>query len=333
MIFPPVKHQDVGERKEAILSIFNSMRPEVIFDMGITVGKLQGPIKLSQDVKNEDEVNMAETVARMRESMFLIEEDEVDIDPNWTLYEHATKNTPPSWEPVFRGVDAILKRISGMLDGIKCFPLMEDRFRAFHVTRFDKVRAVIVGLDPFHQETGGVPDACGLSFSYRRSFPIPPRSCLRNIFKEILNNYPDSFVAPWHGDLTSWAKQGILMLNTSLTVLPGSPNSHVELWKAFLVYLIKAIMEANPGTIFILWGAIAQKLKSELGNRAVVLEAAHPSGHSVKGFYGCRHFIKVNEILAQQGHDQIDWNLDPAPKKTTVNVAPSVAPSIMAISF
>lgn len=215
---------------------------------------------------------------------------------------------------VFENAKDEIKDVSDILEEDKKihgerFPDNCDLFRAFSLTHLHKVRVVILGMDPYaHKTPDGRPTAVGLAFSVRRDAPIP--SSLRNIFKEIKNCIPD-FNIPSHGDLTSWAIQGILLLNSSLTVRESESGCFKELWFGILKKVINAILSSNPKCIFVAWGKDAQKItKKFVGERAIVLEAAHPSGLSAnRGFFGCNHFSEINKILVSQKTPPIDWNL------------------------
>jgi uracil-DNA glycosylase len=307
--YPKILHENNVERKAAIMCLFIAMETELQFDVAPTIGKLQGPVKLSRDIKEGDEVNLTEEINKMKSSRILIIEDEVPIDPSWTLHEQIVNSPPSGWEPVFKSVDQKIQTISAGLKGKYFYPRTIDVFRCFRLTPLMCVRMVILGLDPYPQENCGIPDACGLSFSYRRDFPVPGRSSLKNIFKLLKICYPN-FIEPYHGDLSSWARQGVLLLNTALTVAPGTPKSHLTIWEGFTIAILKAILAANPGTVFMLWGADAQKMEKQLGNRAVVIRTSHPSGQSAyvkDGFMQSQCFIKANEKLIEQGHNPIDW--------------------------
>lgn len=255
------------------------------------------------------------------------------IDQNWTI-EQIAKLPPPSWEGVFESSTNELRDVSGILDEQErsygmYFPLKRDIFSAFHYTPLDKVKVVIIGQDPYHQsivvDGQSVPRATGMSFSVRKEDSIP--SSLQNIYKE-LSDTVSGFQAPYHGDLTHWAVQGILMLNTCLTVMPGKPGSHGDIWLGFANKVFKAIARVNPRCIYLLWGKEAQKLSPMLGDKSVILEAAHPSGFSARrGFFGCNHFVLVNEHLVKQGKTGINWGeyfpepTQVASKYTPVNTA------------
>lgn len=241
------------------------------------------------------------------------------IDQTWTIERIATEQPPSTWERVFDASKNEIKDISEMLNDVSpdrylstpegpaaFFPLKRDIFRAFDLTPINCVKAVIVGQDPYPQQlSNGLPRAVGLSFSVRRNDGIP--SSLRNIYNELENSIP-GFIRPSHGDLTEWALQGILMLNMSLTVFPGQPDSHSHLWMGFIINVLKALAECRPDTIYILLGKNAQRLQKYIGDRAVVVTAPHPSGLS-RGFVGSGVFKQVNDILKERNKSQINWQI------------------------
>lgn len=178
-------------------------------------------------------------------------------------------------------------------------------FNAFEQTPVDKVKVVILGQDPYH----GPGQAHGLSFSVPAGVKPPPS--LVNIFKEIAADLGVSMPAG-HGDLSSWAKQGVLLLNASLTVRANEPGSHAKIgWMTFTDSVIQSLSEKKSGLVFMLWGKFAQEKASLIdAQKHYILQAAHPSPFSAdKGFFGCRHFSKANEWLMKKGLDPIDWQL------------------------
>jgi uracil-DNA glycosylase len=185
-------------------------------------------------------------------------------------------------------------------DGI-CFPPKNEIFRALELTSFEKVKVVIIGQDPYHNHD----QANGLCFSVSEKVKAPPS--LKNIFKELKD---DLGIERTKQDLDDWAEQGVLLLNSTLTVKEHSPNSHKDLgWKLFTDFIIKEISDKRENVVFILWGAFAQK-KEELINSSqhFILKSAHPSPFSVyRGFYGSKPFSGVNEFLQSKGIETISW--------------------------
>ncbi len=188
--------------------------------------------------------------------------------------------------------------------GAIVYPAEPFIFQAFHATPFEKVKVVIVGQDPYHGEG----QAHGLSFSVLPGVPIPPS--LKNIFTELVED--TKIERPTQGDLSSWANQGVLLLNAMLTVRAGEPMSHHKKgWERFTDMVIEKLMERKDPIIFVLWGRSAQKKVSKIsnGSQHVVLVAAHPSPFSVTKFRGCHHFSKINMHLQRFGKQEIDWRL------------------------
>ncbi len=183
-----------------------------------------------------------------------------------------------------------------------------DVFRALRLTSPDEVKVVILGQDPYHGEDRGTPQAHGLAFSVAPNVRTPPS--LRNIFKEIAASLGHD--TPRHGCLDTWAKQGVLLLNTVLTVERDSAASHAKRgWEKCTDTLIHELAMRHDGLVFMLWGSHAQAKRALLGGKShYVLEAPHPSPLSAhRGFLGCGHFAKANEYLAQHGREPIDWRL------------------------
>lgn len=183
------------------------------------------------------------------------------------------------------------------------YPDMHDIFNSMKVTPFSEIKAVILGQDPYHEKG----QAMGLSFSVPKGIEKPPS--LVNIYKEISS---ETGVPPkTDGDLTGWAKQGVLLLNTVLTVRAHQANSHKgKGWEQFTDGIIKKISDYKSGVVFLLWGGNARSKKSLIdGSKHLILESAHPSPLSAyNGFFGNGHFIKTNEYLIKQGKTPIDWN-------------------------
>lgn len=185
------------------------------------------------------------------------------------------------------------------------YPPQQDMFNAFRFTELGEVKVVMLGQDPYH----GPGQAHGLCFSVRPGVRVPPS--LQNMYKELSSDIP-GFRIPNHGYLESWARQGVLMLNTVLTVEAGKAHSHARLgWETFTDHVIRAVNDHCQGVVFLLWGSHAQKKGAMIDPaRHHVLAAPHPSPLSAhRGFFGCRHFSRTNELLAQQGKASIDWQL------------------------
>jgi uracil-DNA glycosylase len=193
------------------------------------------------------------------------------------------------------------------------FPFEEHVFNAFNTTSFYNVKVVIIGQDPYHsyETINGkkIPHAHGLSFSVpQETNKIPPS--LKNIFKEL---YQDLGVEiPKTGDLTPWAKQGVLLLNATLTVRAHEAGSHQKQgWETFTNNVIEKLSSEKEGLIFLLWGKFAQQKEAIINtDKHAVLKAAHPSPFSAyNGFYGCKHFSETNRILKSKGSNEIDWTI------------------------
>ena len=183
------------------------------------------------------------------------------------------------------------------------YPDMYDIFNAFRLTCYEGVKVVILGQDPYHGEG----QAHGLAFSVKKGVDIPPS--LRNIYKEIESDLGIS--PPRHGNLVEWAQQGVMLLNTVLTVRAGEANSHKDFgWQTFTDNVIRRLSEREKPVVFMLWGGNAKsKLPLIDRSRHLVLTSAHPSPLSAyNGFFGCRHFSKANEFLARFG-DTVNWKI------------------------
>lgn len=184
------------------------------------------------------------------------------------------------------------------------YPNMEDIFNALKLTSFKDTKVVIIGQDPYH----GFGQAHGLCFSVKKGV-VPPPS-LKNIYKELKSDM--GFEIPSHGELTSWAKQGVLLLNNVLTVREGLPNSHKgKGWEIFTDRVIGKLNKKETPVVFLLWGANAQKKAEIITNpKHFKLMTVHPSPLSAsRGFFGCRHFSKTNEILQKNHIDPINWEI------------------------
>ena len=187
----------------------------------------------------------------------------------------------------------------------KIFPPADDIFNAFHLTPLHEVKVVILGQDPYHNDG----QAHGLCFSVKPDVEIPPS--LVNIYQELHDDL--GCYIPNNGYLVKWAKQGVLMLNTVLTVRAHMANSHRGIgWEEFTDAAIRAVNEIDRPVVYMLWGRPAQAKKSMLNNpRHLILEAPHPSPLSAyRGFFGCGHFSAANDFLVKNGLEPIDWQID-----------------------
>lgn len=186
-----------------------------------------------------------------------------------------------------------------------CYPPQQDIFKAFNSCHFNALKVVIIGQDPYHGEG----QANGLCFSVSKDTPLPPS--LKNIFKELVEDVPVSL--PTHGDLNAWAKQGVLLLNATLTVRANQAGSHQKKgWEKFTDETIKQISKNKEGVVFLLWGGYAKKKKNLINlDKHFVLTSGHPSPLSAnRGYwFGNKHFSKTNEVLISTNRSAIDWQL------------------------
>ena len=199
---------------------------------------------------------------------------------------------------------ALYQKVKEEYNTQQIFPAAEDVFNAFHLTPLHDVKVVILGQDPYHN----VGQAHGLCFSVKPDVDVPPS--LVNIYKELKDDLGCSI--PNHGYLEKWAKEGVMLLNTVLTVRAQQPNSHQGIgWEEFTNAAIRVLNEQDRPIVYLLWGRFAQMKKKMLNNpKHLILEAAHPSPLSVKKFYGCKHFSKANEFLKEHGLEPIDWQIE-----------------------
>jgi uracil-DNA glycosylase len=186
------------------------------------------------------------------------------------------------------------------------YPPPDDVFAALHLTPYEHTKVMVLGQDPYH----GAGQAHGLCFSVRRGVPIPPS--LRNIYTELRDDL--GIEPPHHGNLEAWARQGVLLLNTTLTVRAGQAASHQgKGWETFTDVVFRAVDAKPDRVVFVLWGNAARRKKSLVDlSRHVVIESAHPSPLSAhNGFFGSRPFSRINAALTEAGHTPIDWTLPP----------------------
>ncbi len=220
-------------------------------------------------------------------------------------------NVASDWLPYFAAESKkeyyvnLTKKVRDEYNRHTCFPPKEDVFAAFQYTSLENVKVVILGQDPYHN----VGQAHGLCFSVQNGVEIPPS--LVNIYQEIHDDV--GCYIPNNGTLTKWAKQGVLLLNTVLTVRAHEANSHRGIgWETFTDRVIEIVNEKNAPVVFLLWGSPAAKKEALLNNpNHLVLKAPHPSPLSAyRGFFGCRHFSKTNEFLEKNGVEPIDWQIE-----------------------
>lgn len=236
------------------------------------------------------------------------DESKVNYDLIFSSVESFKNCLEPTWRQVLQKefnkpyfpklLDAVAK------DERRVFPPKCDVLNAFKYCPFNNVKIVIIGQDPYHGEG----QAHGLAFSVRKGVRVPPS--LVNIYKELKNEYGDDFTIPKHGYLESWAKQGILMLNTALTVAENNANSHQSYgWSYFTNAVIAAVNEKSDGVVFIAWGNEAKKICKNVDKKKhLLLQSGHPSPLSVKYFMGCGHFKEANKWLLEKGKSPIRWN-------------------------
>lgn len=223
----------------------------------------------------------------------------------------ASEPTTATWEsllaaekqkPYFKAIIQTL--LNERSQGQVIYPTQADIFNALRYTPFADTHVVIIGQDPYH----GPGQAHGLCFSVQHGIKLPPS--LQNIFKEIQSDC--DIRPPNHGSLEAWAKQGVLLLNASLSVRAGSPQSHANIgWSEFTDKIIALLNERDKPMAFLLWGASAQRKAAHVdSSKHLILKAPHPSPLSAhRGFLGCKHFSKVNSWLKAQGEKPIDWCL------------------------
>ena len=230
-----------------------------------------------------------------------------------SIYNLLYDNHYPGWSEKLDKYKPAVKQISQIIDKKveqygEYYPKKEDVFRALLMTPLDKVKVVIWGQDPYPSlKSDGNPRAQGYSFGVSREDQVP--GSLLNIYKEIGSNFP-MFKAPEHGDLNWLAKQGILFLNSSFTYCPKEPKCYLNLWNRITFIFITIINENVKNCIHLLWGKNSEKLAEHIHSREIYI-CAHPSPLSARrGFFGCKHFLKVNITLSRQEKEQINWNED-----------------------
>lgn len=220
----------------------------------------------------------------------------VQIEDSWKAVL-----APEFQQPYFAEIKSFL--VAAKQAGKTIYPPGPLIFNAFNQTPFERVRVVILGQDPYHNPG----EAMGLSFSVPKGVRTPPS--LVNIYKEIKRDL--GITPPNHGDLSSWAAQGVLLLNAMLTVEAGKAGSHQKIgWQSFTDAVIRTISDQKDGVVFMLWGNFAKSKKVLIDtSKHLVLESAHPSPLAGDAFQGCGHFSKANEYLSARGDEKIDWQI------------------------
>lgn len=222
------------------------------------------------------------------------------------MFNNLVSSAPKSWEEIFQFAAPELRDIEKILNSETrhILPLRENLFRAFELTRLEEVTVVIIGQDPYHDLYEGTPRADGLAFSNNRIIPKTKlSSSLKTIFSELGFNSP-------HGDLTRWAQQGVLLLNSALTVCQGAPGSHKRIWLGFINKVINGICASTKKPIFLLFGKEAQRIEQMLNSSAIRLTCGHPSGLARGArdpFLGSGIFDKCNKALIEIGKNPINW--------------------------
>jgi len=228
------------------------------------------------------------------------------IDNSWSVKRVAEEYPPITWEKVFQSAKYEIEDVSEILedDTARRIPDNENLFKPFNLTPIYKVKVIIFGQYPKCYIDNPKDRDTGLAYSIHKDAALT--SSLETIYKELKRSVPD-FVIPTHGDLTKWCLQGVLLLNSCLTVRESEPGSHKEIWLGFIKKIINAVLDVNPNCIIVLWGKNVQKLKKIIGERTTILEASHPT--FAKGFLGCNHFNIINDLLKKQKKEIIDWRL------------------------
>jgi len=184
------------------------------------------------------------------------------------------------------------------------YPPQKNIFESLNQCSIENTKVIIIGQDPYHQKG----QAHGLCFSVQKGVRTPPS--LQNIYKELHSNL--NIEIPSHGNLTSWAKQGVLLLNATLTVEDSNPNIHQKIWQKFTDLIIQRISEEKKDLVFLLWGAFAQSKKNLIDTeKHLILQSTHPSPFSAhRGFLGCKHFSKTNKYLISKNKKPINWKVE-----------------------
>jgi len=233
---------------------------------------------------------------------------EDEVNQKSTVYDAFYNKYFEGWTEEFQTYKEDMERISKIID-IKekitggYYPLKNDLFRSLELTPLGRVKVVIWGEEPYRtQKSNGLPRDQGYSFGVSKCDAVPKG--VQNIYAELAREV--EFQPPKHGDLTGWAKQGILFMNTSLCYSPSNPKAFTNLWIRFTNLVIRIINEKIPNCIHLLWGKGCESIKDNISSREVYMTTSPLVAY--RGFFGCNHFIKVNITLKRQGKEEIDWN-------------------------
>ena len=231
-----------------------------------------------------------------------------DYDKIFDSPEDFGRCLEPSWRAVLKAelTKPYMEKLLASLrrEARQIFPKKPDILNAFKFCPFENVKVVIIGQDPYHE----VNQAHGLSFSVQKGVTVPPS--LVNIYKELTDEYPGTFQAPKHGYLESWARQGVLLLNATLTVAAHEANSHAKFgWTEFTRAAVEAVNKKLDGVVFLAWGNFAKGICKTIDKKKhFLLQSGHPSPLSQKYFFGCGHFKEANRLLQSRGKTPINWN-------------------------
>jgi uracil-DNA glycosylase len=258
--------------------------------------------RLSRKKKDADEEGEeVEYTEKNRRAIDLIQRIRSERPKIVKNYKYNFPSPPPGWEETFdkarpyldRAEMEVNKKMEEYQHGVT-YPPSKNVFKAFEYTPLSDVRVLILGQDPYH--TG---EAMGLAFSGKSKYPVP--KSLQNIYKEIKDNYPE-WKMPKDGDISHWAKQGVLLLNKCLTVQKGEADSHKGIWDGFTKFIVETVSLTNPKCIYVFWGRKAQEMKTSIkSTNPLILESGHPSPFSYSRYFkGNQHFILINKLLVEE---------------------------------
>lgn len=271
--------------------------------------------KVTEEAKEESNVEESPMVKEkdLSENKENQENESPKVDLSTIKFSNCHQLLPPSWKKVLKNEfkKSYFKQLFRKLEaeekkGTQIFPPSQMVFRAFELCPWDQLKVVILGQDPYHDDG----QAEGICFSVQKGIKIPPS--LRNMYKEAAEDV--GFQHPNHGSLIQWGKQGILLLNTVLTVKAHNANSHKKFgWTEFTDAVIQTISRKHEGVVFVLWGGQAKKKKKMINtSKHKIIESGHPSPLSAyRGFFGSKPYSKCNRLLKAMGKKEIDWQIDP----------------------